>query len=50
MRFFILFGLLAAVIGDLLFLNGQYTRAVGHWLGSFSFAMRNTSADLWGSN
>jgi len=50
MRFFILFGLLAAVIGDLLFLNGQYTRAFGQWVGSFTHTMRNTSADLWGSN
>ena len=28
MRFFILFGLVAAVIGDLMFLDGEYTRAV----------------------
>lgn len=50
MRFFILFGLFAAVIGDLMFLNGEYTRAVGHYLGSFGDAIRNSSASLWGTN
>lgn len=50
MRFFVLFGLLAAVIGDLMFLHGEYTRAFGHYLAGFGDAIRNSSADLWGSN
>ena len=50
MRFFILFGLVAAVIGDLLFLDGQYTKAFGHKLTDFGDAIRNIGADLWGVN
>ena len=50
MRFFILFGLFAAVIGDLMFLHGEYTGMVGHWLSSFGNAIRNSSASLWGTN
>ncbi|WP_293991833.1 hypothetical protein [Sphingomonas sp.] len=50
MRFFILFGLFAAVVGDLMFLDGEYTRAFGHYLASFGDAIRNSSADLWGVN
>ena len=50
MKFFILFGLVAAVIGDLLFLNGEYTRAFGHKLGEFGDSIRNSSASLWGVN
>lgn len=50
MKFFILFGLVAAVIGDLLFNNGEYTRGFGHNLSAFGNAIRNSSASLWGTN
>ena len=50
MKFFILFGLVAAVIGDLLFNNGEYTRGFGHGLTAFGDAIRNSSASLWGTN
>ena len=49
MKFFILFGLLAAVVGDLTFNNGDYTRAFGHRLGEFSDAIRGSSKSLWGA-
>lgn len=50
MRFFILFALVAAVLGDLIFLQGEYTRAFGSRLGAFGDAIRNSSASLWGTN
>ncbi|WP_186729097.1 hypothetical protein [Sphingomonas panacisoli] len=50
MKFFILFGLVASVIGDLLLNNGEYTRAFGHHLTAFGDAIRNSSASLWGTN
>ena len=50
MKFFILFGLLAAVIGDLTFNDAQYTRSFGHGLTAFGDAIRGSSASLWGSN
>lgn len=49
MKFFILFGLLAAVIGDLTFNNGQYTSAFGHWLSAFTGAIRGSGKSLWGA-
>ncbi|MBN8815180.1 MAG: hypothetical protein J0J06_07010 [Sphingomonas sp.] len=49
MKFFILFGLLAAVIGDLTFNNGDYTRAFGHRVSEFGDAIRNSSQTLWGA-
>ena len=49
MKFFILFGLLAAVIGDLLFNNAEYTRSFGHNLTAFGDAIRGSSASLWGA-
>ena len=49
MKFFILFGLLAAVIGDLTFNNAQYTSAFGHHLSGFADAIRNSSQSLWGA-
>lgn len=49
MKFFILFGLLAAVIGDLTFNNGEYTRAFGHNLSAFGDAIRGSGTSLWGA-
>ena len=49
MKFLILFGLFAAVIGDLLFLDGEYTRAFGHKLYAFADALRHSSESLWGA-
>lgn len=49
MKFFVLFGLLAAVVGDLTFNNGEYTRAFGHRLSEFSDAIRGSSKSLWGA-
>jgi hypothetical protein len=49
MKFFILFGLLAAVIGDLTFNNAEYTSAFGHRMGEFTDAIRNSSRSLWGA-
>lgn len=49
MKFFILFGLLAAVIGDLTFNNGEYTRAFGHKLTAFGDALRGSGESLWGA-
>ena len=49
MKFFILFGLLAAVIGDLTFNNGEYTRAFGHSVSIFGDAIRNSGHTLWGA-
>lgn len=49
MKFFILFGLVAAVIGDLMFNNGEYTRGFGHGLTAFGDAIRGSSKSLWGA-
>lgn len=49
MKFFILFGMVAGVIGDLLFNNGDYTRAFGHNLSAFGDAIRGSSQSLWGA-
>ena len=50
MKFFLLFGMIAAVICDLVFLNGEYTRAFGHKLSAFGDSIRNSSESLWGTN
>jgi len=49
MKFFILFGLLTAVIGDLTFNDAQYTKAFGHGLTAFGDALRGSSQSLWGA-
>ena len=49
MKFLILFGLFAAVIGDLTFNDAQYTSAFGRHLAGFADALRNSSQSLWGA-
>lgn len=50
MRWLLFFGLILCVIGDLLFLNGEYTHVVTSGLAKFGDAIRNSSASLWGVN
>ena len=50
MRFFLLFALVAAVMGDLVFLHGEHVKAFGSKLTEFGDAIRNSSASLWGTN
>lgn len=48
MRYIILFGVIAAVVADLLFLNGEYTKAVGQKLGGVGGMFGSINHSLWG--